>query len=195
MREAEIERTTKETAISVKLNLDGTGKSNINTGIGFLNHMLDLFTVHGMFDLDIYCNGDINVDDHHSTEDIGIALGQAFSIALGSKKGICRYADKVIPMDEALILSAVDISGRGGFYGDLHFPTQKVGTFDTELISDFWTSFANHAGITLHIKILAGKNSHHIIEGIYKSVARSLRKAASIDDRNPDTIPSSKGCL
>lgn len=195
MRIAEIQRKTGETDISVKLNLDGTGLARIDTGVGFLNHMLTLFTVHGLFDLDILCKGDTDVDDHHSTEDIAIALGQAFAAAIGDKKGIRRYADKLIPMDEALILSAVDVSGRGGFFGELRFPTQKVGTFDTELVNDFWTSFAANAGITLHIQVLAGKNSHHIIEGIFKSVTRSLREAVSIDERNPDVIPSTKGSL
>lgn len=195
MRIAEIQRKTGETDISVKLNLDGTGLARIDTGVGFLNHMLTLFTVHGLFDLDILCKGDTDVDDHHSTEDIAIALGQAFAAAIGDKKGIRRYADKLIPMDEALILSAVDVSGRGGFFGELRFPTQKVGTFDTELVNDFWTSFAANAGITLHIQVLAGKNSHHIIEGIFKSVTRSLREAVSIDGRNPDVIPSTKGSL
>lgn len=195
MRTAEIKRKTGETDISVKLNLDGTGKAKIDTGVGFLNHMLTLFTVHGLFDMEVTCNGDTDVDDHHSTEDIGIAMGQAFAAAVGDKKGIRRYADKVIPMDEALILSAVDISGRGGYFGDVQCPTQKVGTFDTELVTDFWTAFANNAGITLHIQVLAGKNSHHIIEGIFKSVTRSLREAVSIDERNAGVIPSTKGSL
>lgn len=195
MRTAEIRRTTGETDIAVKLNLDGTGIAAIDTGVGFLNHMLNLFTVHGLFDMEVKCCGDVDVDDHHSTEDIGIAMGQAFAAALGDKKGIRRYADKLIPMDEALILSAVDISGRGGFFGELSFPTQKVGTFDTELVSDFWTAFAANAGITLHVQVLAGKNSHHIIEGIFKSVTRSLRDAAAIDERNADVIPSTKGSL
>ena len=195
MRTAEIKRKTKETDITVSLDLDGTGKADIDTGVGFLNHMLTLFTVHGLFDLTVKCQGDTDVDDHHSTEDIGIALGQAFAEAVGDKKGIRRYADKVIPMDEALVLSAVDISGRGGFFGDVQCPTQKVGTFDTELVLDFWTAFAANAGITLHVNILAGKNSHHIIEGIFKSVTRSLREAVSIDERNAGVIPSTKGSL
>ena len=195
MRTAEIKRKTKETDIAVLLDLDGTGKADIDTGVGFLNHMLTLFTVHGLFDLTVKCLGDTDVDDHHSTEDIGIALGQAFAEAVGDKKGIRRFADKVIPMDEALVLSAVDISGRGGFFGDVQCPTQKVGTFDTELVLDFWTAFAANAGITLHVNILAGKNSHHIIEGIFKSVTRSLREAVSIDERNAGVIPSTKGSL
>ncbi len=195
MRTAEIKRKTKETDIALTLSLDGSGKAEIDTGIGFLNHMLTLFAAHGLFDLSVRCKGDTEVDDHHSTEDIGIALGQAFAEALGDKKGIRRYADKTIPMDEALILSAVDVSGRGGFYGEIPCPAQKVGTFDTELAEDFWTAFADNAGITLHIRVLAGKNSHHILEGVFKSVSRSLREAVSIDCRNADAIPSTKGSL
>ncbi|MBQ3956728.1 MAG: imidazoleglycerol-phosphate dehydratase HisB [Clostridia bacterium] len=195
MRTAEIKRKTKETDIVLTLSLDGSGKAEIDTGIGFLNHMLTLFAAHGLFDLSVRCKGDTEVDDHHSTEDIGIALGQAFAEALGDKKGIRRYADKTIPMDEALILSAVDVSGRGGFYGEIPCPAQKVGTFDTELAEDFWTAFADNAGITLHIRVLAGKNSHHILEGVFKSVSRSLREAVSIDCRNADAIPSTKGSL
>ena len=195
MRTAEIKRKTKETDIVLTLSLDGSGKAEIDTGIGFLNHMLTLFAAHGLFDLSVRCKGDTEVDDHHSTEDIGIALGQAFAQALGDKKGIRRYADKTIPMDEALILSAVDVSGRGGFYGEIPCPAQKVGTFDTELAEDFWTAFADNAGITLHIRVLAGKNSHHILEGVFKSVSRSLREAVSIDCRNADAIPSTKGSL
>lgn len=195
MRTAEIKRKTKETDIALTLSLDGSGKAEIDTGVGFLNHMLTLFAAHGLFDLSVRCKGDTEVDDHHSTEDIGIALGQAFAEALGDKKGIRRYADKTIPMDEALILSAVDVSGRGGFYGEIPCPAQKVGTFDTELAEDFWTAFADNAGITLHIRVLAGKNSHHILEGVFKSVSRSLREAVSIDCRNADAIPSTKGSL
>jgi len=195
MRTAEIKRKTKETDIVLTLSLDGSGKAEIDTGVGFLNHMLTLFAAHGLFDLSVRCKGDTEVDDHHSTEDIGIALGQAFAEALGDKKGIRRYADKTIPMDEALILSAVDVSGRGGFYGEIPCPAQKVGTFDTELAEDFWTAFADNAGITLHIRVLAGKNSHHILEGVFKSVSRSLREAVSIDCRNADAIPSTKGSL
>ena len=195
MRTAEIKRKTKETDIVLTLSLDGNGKAEIDTGVGFLNHMLTLFAAHGLFDLSVRCKGDTEVDDHHSTEDIGIALGQAFAQALGDKKGIRRYADKTIPMDEALILSAVDVSGRGGFYGEIPCPAQKIGTFDTELAEDFWTAFANNAGITLHVRVLAGKNSHHILEGVFKSVSRSLREAVSIDCRNADAIPSTKGSL
>ena len=195
MRTAEITRVTAETDIRLTLTLDGTGKSEINTGCGFLNHMLTLFARHGRFDLCVRCKGDTDVDDHHTTEDIGIALGQAFYRALGDKRGICRYADRTLPMDEALILSAVDISGRGGAYLELPMPTQQVGTFDTELCAEFWIAFARDAGLTLHIRELAGSNSHHIIEGTFKAVARSLRAAVAIDLACAGEIPSTKGVL
>lgn len=195
MRTAEITRVTAETDIRLTLTLDGTGKSEIDTGCGFLNHMLTLFARHGRFDLCVRCKGDTDVDDHHTTEDIGIALGQAFYRALGDKRGICRYADRMLPMDEALILSAVDISGRGGAYLELPMPTQKVGTFDTELCAEFWIAFARDAGLTLHIRELAGSNSHHIIEGTFKAVARSLRAAVAIDPACAGEIPSTKGVL
>lgn len=195
MRTAEITRVTAETDIRLTLSLDGTGKSEIDTGCGFLNHMLTLFARHGRFDLCVRCKGDTDVDDHHTTEDIGIALGQAFYRALGDKRGICRYADRTLPMDEALILSAVDISGRGGAYLELPMPTQKVGTFDTELCAEFWIAFARDAGLTLHIRELAGSNSHHIIEGTFKAVARSLRAAVAIDPACAGEIPSTKGVL
>lgn len=195
MRNSEIIRKTGETDIAIELELDGTGKAQIDTGVGFLNHMLTLFTVHGLFDLKVTCKGDTDVDDHHSTEDIGIALGMAFAQAVGDKKGIKRYADKILPMDEALIIAAVDVSGRGGYFGDLCLPTQKVGTFDTELVDDFWGAFAANAGITLHVRQLSGKNSHHILEGTFKAVSRALRDAVSIDERNLGVIPSSKGVL
>ncbi len=195
MRTAEITRVTAETDIRLTLTLDGTGKSEIDTGCGFLNHMLTLFARHGRFDLCVRCKGDTDVDDHHTTEDIGIALGQAFYRALGDKRGICRYADRTLPMDEALILSAVDISGRGGAYLELPMPTQKVGTFDTELCAEFWIAFARDAGLTLHIRELAGSNSHHIIEGTFKAVARSLRAAVAIDPACAGEIPSTKGVL
>lgn len=195
MRTAEIIRVTAETDIRLTLTLDGTGKSEIDTGCGFLNHMLTLFARHGRFDLCVRCKGDTDVDDHHTTEDIGIALGQAFYRALGDKRGICRYADRTLPMDEALILSAVDISGRGGAYLELPMPTQKVGTFDTELCAEFWIAFARDAGLTLHIRELAGSNSHHIIEGTFKAVARSLRAAVAIDPACAGEIPSTKGVL
>ena len=195
MRTYEITRKTAETHISLSLNLDGTGKSSIATGVGFLDHMLTLFAAHGKFDLTVNCAGDTNVDDHHSVEDIGICLGQAFAKALGDKKGIRRYADTILPMDEALILSAVDISGRGGCYYDMELPTEKVGDYDTELDQEFWIAFAQNAGITLHLRKLAGRNTHHILEGGFKSVARSLRTAVSIDPACANEIPSTKGLL
>ena len=195
MRTAEIKRTTAETDISLCLNLDGTGKSTIATGCGFLDHMLTLFARHSRFDLDVTCKGDTYVDDHHTVEDIGIALGQAFSMALGNKKGIVRYGDTVLPMDETLILSAVDLSGRGYLGYGLEIPTEKVGTFDTELVEEFWLGFIRNADCTLHIRQLAGTNSHHIIEGTFKSVGRSLKAAVAIDPAFADEIPSTKGVL
>ena len=195
MRIAEITRATSETDIFIRLNLDGTGVAAIDTACGFLDHMLELFTRHGRFDLTVHCTGDIHVDYHHTVEDIGICLGQAFARALGDKKGIRRYADTILPMDESLILSAVDISGRGGCYYDMELPTQRVGDYDTELDQEFWIAFAQNAGITLHLRKLAGRNTHHILEGAFKSVARSLRVAVSIDPDCSNEIPSTKGTL
>ena len=195
MRHAEIIRTTGETDINLKLLLDGSGRSVINSGVGFLDHMLTLFAKHGCFDLEVKCAGDTQVDFHHTVEDIGIALGQAFAKALGDKRGIKRYADTVLPMDEALILTAVDVSGRGLCCYDAATPSQKVGDFDTELSSEFWFAFAREAGVTLHIRKLAGANSHHIIEGVFKSAARSLRAAVTIDKEFADEIPATKGLL
>ncbi len=195
MRTAKIDRKTNETDIKLSLNIDGTGKSDIKSGCGFLDHMLTLFASHGKFDLEIKCDGDTYVDDHHTTEDIGIVLGQAFSQALGDKKGIVRYGDTVLPMDEALILTAVDFSGRNYLGYSLDIPTQKVGTFDTELVKEFFLAFTRNANLTLHIKQLDGENSHHIIEGAFKSVARSIRNAVKIDSDFADEIPSSKGVL
>ena len=195
MRTAEIIRKTGETDIALRLNLDGTGKGSIATGCGFLDHMLTLFARHGRFDLDISCKGDTWVDDHHTVEDIGIALGQAFAQALGDKRGIYRYGDVALPMDETLILSAVDISGRGYLGYALQITAQKVGTFDTELVEEFWLGFIRNAQITLHIRQLAGTNSHHIIEGAFKSVARSLRAAVAMDPLAAGEIPSTKGVL
>lgn len=195
MRHAEIIRTTGETDINLRLLLDGSGRSVINSGVGFLDHMLTLFAKHGRFDLEVKCAGDTQVDFHHTVEDIGIALGQAFAKALGDKRGIKRYADTVLPMDEALILTAVDVSGRGLCCYDAATPSQKVGDFDTELSSEFWLAFAREAGVTLHIRKLAGANSHHIIEGVFKSAARSLRAAVTIDKEFADEIPSTKGLL
>lgn len=195
MREAKIDRKTAETNISLRLNLDGTGASQLKTGCGFLDHMLTLFAKHGRFDLSVTCEGDTWVDYHHTVEDIGICLGKAFAEAMGDKKGIVRYGDTTLAMDESLILSAVDISGRGGCYYALEIPTQKVGDFDTELCQEFFIAFARDAGITLHLRQLAGSNSHHIIEGTFKSVARSLRKALNIDKAFANEIPSTKGLL
>ena len=195
MRTSNIKRTTAETDIFLTLNLDGTGVSQIDTGCGFLDHMLTLFARHGRFDLIVTCKGDTHVDMHHTCEDIGISLGKAFYEALGDKRGITRYGDMILPMDEALILAAVDISGRGGYYADMEIPAEKVGDFDTELVLEYFTAFAQNAGITLHVRKLAGKNSHHIIEGAFKAVARALRTAVSIDAKNATSVPSTKGCL
>ena len=195
MRTSQINRQTAETDIRLSLNLDGDGSSKIDTGCGFLDHMLTLFARHGRFDLNVECKGDTWVDDHHTVEDVGIVLGTAFAEALGNKKGICRYGDTVLPMDEALILSAVDLSGRAFLNYALNIPTQKVGTFDTELCEEFWLAFVRTSQSTLHIRQLAGKNSHHIIEGTFKSVARSLREAVAIDPLFANDIPSTKGVL
>ena len=195
MRCAEIKRKTAETNIFVKLELDGSGNSVIATGCGFLDHMLTLFAKHARFDLEVTCDGDVQVDYHHTTEDIAICLGMAFARAIDQKRGIRRYGDTLLPMDEALILSALDISGRGESYYELSIPTERVGDFDTELCEEFWRAFARDAGITLHLRQLSGKNSHHIIEGAFKSVARSLRTAVSIDPAFANDIPSTKGLI
>ena len=195
MRVAELSRTTAETDIRLRLDLDGTGLSQIATGCGFLDHMLTLFSRHGRFDLSIQCKGDTYVDDHHTVEDIGICLGDAFAQALGDKRGIVRYGSCTLPMDEALILTAVDISGRGMLCYGLDIPTQKVGTFDTQLTKEFLTAFARRADMTVHVTQLAGENSHHIIEGAFKSLARSLGAAVAIDPRFSQEIPSTKGVL
>ena len=195
MRTAEINRRTAETDIHMSLNIDGTGKSQIDTGCGFLNHMLTLLARHGRFDLTVKCVGDTDVDDHHTVEDIGICLGSAFAEALGDMGGIQRYGSLILPMDEALILSAVDISGRDYLGYDLTFPTEKIGTFDTQLVQEFWLGFVRKANVTLHIRQLAGVNSHHIAEGAFKSVARSLRAACAIDPSLNGEIPSTKGML
>jgi imidazoleglycerol-phosphate dehydratase len=195
MRTAEINRKTNETDIKLSLDLDGTGKSEINSGVGFLDHMLTLFARHGRFDLKLSCDGDTYVDDHHSVEDIGIALGQAFAQALADKRGIIRYGSFILPMDETLILAAVDISGRSYLNFDLHIPTQKVGAFDTELCEEFFLGFVRNSDMTMHLKQLEGKNSHHIIEGTFKCVARALRQAVSVDKAFKDEIPSTKGVL
>ena len=195
MRTAEIKRKTAETDITLSLNIDGKGESQIKSGCGFLDHMLTLFAKHGRFDITLTCNGDTYVDDHHTVEDIGIALGEAFSVALADKRGIVRYGNMILPMDESLIMSAVDLSGRGYLGYGLEIPAEKVGTFDTELVEEFWLAFVRKAECTLHIKQLAGTNSHHIIEGAFKSVARSLKQAVSIDSDFADEIPSTKGVL
>ena len=195
MRTAKIDRKTAETDISITLNLDGKGQSDIQTGCGFLDHMLILFAKHGRFDLTVRCVGDTYVDDHHTVEDVGIALGQAFTQALGDKRGICRYGNMTLPMDEALILSAVDLSGRSYLSFQLNIPTQKVGTFDTELVEEFWLGFIRNCACTLHIMKLAGFNSHHIIEGAFKSVAHSMRAAVSVDAAFAEDIMSTKGVL
>ena len=195
MRKSEIQRKTNETDISLSLCLDGTGKSEINSEIGFLDHMLDLFAKHGRMDLKVKCTGDTFVDFHHSAEDIGIVLGQAFKEAIGDKKGIKRYGNMLLPMDESLVLASLDISGRAFLKYDLIIPTEKVGEMDTELIEEFFISFVRNADITLHIKQLDGTNSHHIIEAAFKAVARAIREAVSIDEKAKDEIPSSKGLL
>ena len=195
MRTAEIVRNTAETKISLSLKLDGTGKSDIRTKVGFLDHMLTLFAKHGRFDLTVVCDGDTWVDDHHTVEDVGIALGQAFAMALGDKRGITRYGNMILPMDESLILTAVDISGRSYLGYELDIPTQKVGSFDTELVEEFWLGFVRNAQCTLHIRKLAGTNSHHIIEGAFKSAGCSLRAAVAIEEAFANEIPSTKGVL
>ena len=195
MRTAQINRKTNETDIALTLTLDGKGIADINSGVGFLDHMLTLLAKHARFDLTLSCKGDVEVDDHHSAEDIGIALGEAFAKAIGDKRGICRYGSTILPMDESLILSAVDLSGRGYLGYELDIPSEKVGSFDTELVEEFFLAFVRTASCTLHIRQLAGKNSHHIIEGTFKSVARSLRQAVSIDAAFADEIPSTKGVL
>ncbi|MBO5797669.1 MAG: imidazoleglycerol-phosphate dehydratase HisB [Clostridia bacterium] len=195
MRTATITRRTAETDITLTLNLDGRGQSEINSGCGFLDHMLTLFAKHGRFDLTLTCKGDTYVDDHHTVEDIGICLGQAFAEAVGDKKGIVRYGSLLLPMDESLIAAAVDLSGRSGLYYDLAIPAAKVGTFDTELTEEFWLGFVRNAACTLHLKQLAGFNSHHIIEGAFKAAGRALRQAVAIDRDFADGIPSTKGVL
>ena len=195
MRIAEIVRKTAETDIQLSLNLDGSGKSEIKSGAGFLDHMLTLFAKHAGYDLCVRCKGDVEVDYHHTAEDIGIALGAAFYKALGDKRGIVRYGDIVLPMDETLIMAAVDISGRDYASIDLQIVAEKVGDFDTELCEEFWLAFVREAKLTLHVKQLAGKNAHHIIEGTFKAVARALGKATKIDENKKDEIPSMKGVL
>lgn len=195
IRSTRMQRKTGETDIHLALNLDGCGQSEIDTGCGFLDHMLTLFARHGRFDLTLACAGDVQVDDHHTVEDIAICLGEAFCECLGDKRGVTRYGDILLPMDEALILCAVDLSGRGGLSYALDIPTEKVGTFDTQLCEEFFTAFARHGRMTLHLRQLAGKNSHHIIEGAFKATSRALRAAVAPDPDAEDEIPSTKGVL
>ena len=195
MRTASIQRTTAETDITLTINLDGRGESNIQSGVGFLDHMLTLFARHGRFDLTLICKGDTDVDDHHSTEDIGIALGQAFTQALGNKKGIVRYGSMLLPMDEALLLVAIDLSGRAFLGYDLELPRAKVGTFDTELVEEFFLGFVRNCPASLHVRQLAGSNTHHIIEGAFKAFGRAMKAAVKIDADYADEIPSTKGVL
>ncbi|MCL5291309.1 MAG: imidazoleglycerol-phosphate dehydratase HisB [Actinobacteria bacterium] len=193
-REATIKRKTDETKIEISLNIEGTGKTGINTGIPFLNHMLNLFARHGLFDLTIVAKGDLEVDEHHTVEDVGISLGQAFRQALGDKTGIHRYGDSIMPMDESLVMVAVDISGRPHLIYDMQLPARKTGQFDTSLIVEFLHAFVNHAAITLHLKMLSGRNTHHIIEGAFKGIAVALREACATDPRVIG-VPSTKGEL
>lgn len=195
MRTSNITRTTKETDITLSLSLDGTGKAEIDTGCGFLNHMLTLFAAHGRFDLSVKCKGDYDVDYHHTTEDVGICLGLAFREALGAKKGINRYGSTILPMDEALVMTAVDFSGRAFLGWEVEIPTQKVGDFDTELAEEFWRAFAGNSLCTLHFRQLAGKNSHHIIECAFKSAARSISQAVKVNPELGDEVPSTKGVI
>ena len=195
MRRATVTRKTNETDVALTVSLDGTGTSRIETGIGFLDHMLDLFGRHALFDLDVKAVGDLQVDDHHTAEDTGIALGQAFAQALGDKRGIRRYASLHLPMDEALTRVAIDLSGRPFLVFRTTFPTDKIGTFDTELVREFFQAFASHAGATLHVETLYGTNSHHIAESCFKGVARALREAVSVDGREGERVPSTKGAL
>lgn len=195
MRSTQIERKTAETDVRLTLSLDGAGRAQIDTGVGFLDHMLTLFAAHGRFDLTVRCAGDTQVDDHHSVEDIGIALGDAVAQALGEKRGIRRYGSMLLPMDEALVLCAVDLSGRSCLRMQAAFPSQKIGTFDTELVEEFFTAFARRAGVTLHLRQLDGTNSHHIAEAMFKAFGRALSEAVSLDARLAGEIPSTKGAL
>ena len=195
MRQASIERKTRETEISLRLNLDGKGQAQIDTGCGFLNHMLELLAYHGQMDLFVKCQGDTQVDDHHTVEDIGIALGTALLEALGDKKGIFRYGNFLLPMDETLVLCAIDFSGRDYLGYQVNIPAQKVGTFDTELAQEFMLALVRNAKATLHFHQMAGTNSHHIIEAMFKGLGKAIRQAVAIDPRRPDEAPSSKGVL
>ncbi|MFV0431910.1 MAG: imidazoleglycerol-phosphate dehydratase HisB [Alphaproteobacteria bacterium] len=195
MRKAAIKRETLETKIQLAIDLDGKGERNINTGIGFFDHMLDQLSRHSLIDMDIQTKGDLHIDMHHSVEDTAIALGQAIKEALGDKRGISRYATEYVPMDESLVRACVDISGRPFLAFHAHFDRPKIGEFDTELVKEFFIALAQHSGITLHIEVLYGENNHHMAEAIFKAVARALRKAVAIDDMTADQIPSTKGIL
>jgi imidazoleglycerol-phosphate dehydratase len=195
MRAARVSRRTNETDVSVGLALDGTGEARVATGVGFLDHMLELLARHALFDLEVTVTGDLHVDAHHTTEDAGIALGQAFREALGDKRGINRYADIHMPMDETLTRIALDISGRPVLVFRTRFPTEKIGAFDTELVREWFQAFAMNAGVTLHVETLYGENSHHIAESCFKGLARALRRAAAVDPREGDRVPSTKGTL
>ncbi|KAB0267959.1 imidazoleglycerol-phosphate dehydratase HisB [Microvirga brassicacearum] len=195
MREASVSRRTAETDVNVSIALDGIGKAEIATGVGFLDHMLELFARHGLFDVTVKVTGDLHVDQHHTTEDTGIALGQAFAQALGDKKGIARYADIHMPMDETLTRVSLDISGRPFLVFNTTFPTEKIGAFDTELVREFFQAFAIQAGVTLHVETLYGANSHHIAESCFKGLARVLRRAVAVDPKEGGRVPSTKGTL
>ena len=195
MRQAEVTRNTLETKITVRIDLDGSGQGRLDTGVPFFDHMLDQIVRHGLIDLDIHCEGDTHIDDHHTVEDVGLALGQALRKALGDKAGISRYADVHLPMDEALTRCAIDISGRPFLVFRTEFKAQKIGTFDTELVREFFQAFAINAGITLHVETLYGDNAHHIAESCFKGLARALRQALDVDPREGDRIPSTKGAL
>lgn len=194
-RKASVSRTTKETDITVTLDLDGTGETKINTGIGFFDHMLEAFGRHGLLNLAVSAKGDLHVDGHHTVEDVGIVMGQALAQAIGDKRGIRRYGDVMLPMDEALVSAALDFSGRGGLYWAMDIPYQMVGTFDSTLAKEFFVALAANAGLTLHVRQVAGENVHHIIEALFKAVAQALREAAQIDPRVADALPSTKGAL
>lgn len=194
-RAAKLSRTTKETDISLSLNIDGTGKTSLDTGVPFFDHMLEAFGRHGLFDLEVQAKGDIEVDAHHTVEDVGIVLGQAFAQAMGDKRGITRFGSQILPMDESLILAAVDISGRGRLHWDVDVPLCLLGIFDTSLAKEFFIAFASHAGITLHVRMLAGENAHHLIEACFKAVARAMRSALELDARALHDLPSTKGAL
>ncbi|WP_299699188.1 imidazoleglycerol-phosphate dehydratase HisB [uncultured Tateyamaria sp.] len=195
MRSTTLTRTTAETDISVSLNLDGTGQYDNDTGVGFFDHMLDQLARHALIDMNVRCKGDLHIDDHHTVEDVGIAIGQALSQAVGNKKGIQRYGSCLLPMDDALVRAALDLSGRPFLVWNVDLPTPKIGTFDTELVREFFQALSTHGGITLHVDLLHGINSHHIAEAAFKAVARALRVALEVDPRMADAIPSTKGSL